>query len=68
MKIGYFADGPWGHLTLEKLLSDTSIEIAFIVPRNDTKDTFLKEKAEEHDIDYLCPIKDNSEEFYEMEK
>ena len=66
MRIGYFADGPWGHLTLEKLLSDSSIEIAFIVPRNDTKDTFLKEKAEEHNIDYLCPIKVNSDEFYEM--
>ena len=66
MKIGYFADGPWGHLTLETLLADPTIEIAFIVPRNDTKDTFLHEKAKENNIDYLCPIKVNSDEFYEM--
>ena len=66
MRIGYFADGQWGHNALEKLLADESIEIAFIVPRNDTKDEFLKNKAREYDIDYLCPIKVNSDEFYEM--
>ena len=46
MRIGYFADGPWGHNALEKLLADKSIEIAFIVPRNDTKDEFLKNKEQ----------------------
>ena len=64
MKIGYFADGPWGHNALEKLLADKTIEIAFIVPRNDTKDEHLMMKAREYAIDYLCPIKVNSEEFY----
>ena len=68
MKIGYFADGPWGHNTLELLLSDPSIEIAFIVPRNDTKDTFLIDKAKEFGIDYLCPVMVNSDEFYEQSK
>ena len=68
MKIGYFADGPWGHRTLEKLIDDPSIEIAFIVPRNDTKDSFLLEKAREYRIDYLCPIKVNSDEFYQIAK
>lgn len=66
LKIGYFADGPWGHNALERLLADSEIEVCFIVPRNDTKDTFLKEKAEEYGIDYLCPIKVNSDEFYEI--
>lgn len=66
IKIGYFADGPWGHNALLNLLEDETIEICFIVPRNDTKDTFLKEKAEEYGIDYLCPIKVNSDEFYEI--
>lgn len=65
LKIGYFADGPWGHNALERLLADSGIEICFIVPRNDTKDSYLKEKAEENGIDYLCPIKVNSDEFYE---
>lgn len=68
MKIGYFADGPWGHLTLDKLLDDPTIEIAFIVPRNDTKDTYLYNKAKENNIDYLCPVKVNSDEFYEQAK
>lgn len=66
MKIGYFADGPWGHNALEKLLADKSIEIAFIVPRNDTKDVFLKNKANENSIDYLCPINVNSDVFLEI--
>ncbi len=66
MKIGYFADGPWGHNALDLLLEDKSIEIAFIVPRNDTNDEYLKCKAEEYHIDYLCPIQVNSEEFYKM--
>jgi len=65
LRIGYFADGPWGHNALERLLADSEIEICFIVPRNDTKDSFLKEKATEYGIDYLCPIKVNSDEFYE---
>lgn len=65
IKIGYFADGPWGHNALKRLLEDSEVEICFIVPRNDTKDTFLKEKAEEYGIDYLCPVKVNSDEFYE---
>ncbi len=64
LRIGYFADGPWGHNALERLLADSEIEICFIVPRNDTMDSFLKEKAEENGIDYLCPIKVNSDEFY----
>lgn len=66
LKIGYFADGPWGHNALLRLLEDETIGIGFIVPRNDTKDTFLKEKAKEYGIDYLCPVKVNSDEFYEL--
>ena len=66
LKIGYFADGPWGHNALERLLADSEIKVCFIVPRNDTKDSFLKEKAEEYGIDYLCPVKVNSDEFYEF--
>ena len=64
-RIGYFADSPWGHLTLDKLLQDVSLEIAFIVPRNDTKDSYLKSKANDYGIDYLVPVKVNSEEFYQ---
>lgn len=66
IRIGYFADGPWGHNALLKLIEDPTIEVSFIVPRNDTKDTFLKTKAEEIGIDYHCPVRVNSDEFYEI--
>lgn len=65
MKIGYFADGPWSHLAFKKLINDKSIEIAFIVPRTDTKDGTLKEYCEKYNIDYLNNIKVNSDFFYE---
>ena len=68
LKIGYFADGLWGHNALMKLSEDQTIKICFIVPRNDTKDSFLKNTAKEYGIDYLCPVKVNSEEFYEEAK
>ncbi|MNK78510.1 Methionyl-tRNA formyltransferase [compost metagenome] len=63
IKIGYLADGPWSHLAFEKLISDETIEIAFIVPRSDTNDSTLKEFAEKYNIDYLFPVKINTEEF-----
>jgi methionyl-tRNA formyltransferase len=63
-RIGYFADGPWSHLAFEKLIEDSSIEIAFIVPRTDTTDSTLLEYARTYSIDYITPIKINSEEFY----
>ena len=47
-------------------LEDETIEFGFIVPRNDTTDTFLKNKAKEFGIDYLCPVKVNSDDFYEV--
>ena len=63
-RIGYFADGPWSHLAFEKLIEDSSIEIVFIVPRTDTTDGTLLEYAKTYGIDYITPIKINSEEFY----
>ena len=57
MKIGYFADGPWSHLALDKIIHDKEMEVAFIVPRFDTQDPVLKKKSEELGIDFL-PIKD----------
>ena len=36
------------------------------MPRNDTTDNYLRKKVQECNIDYLCPVKINSEEFYSM--
>ena len=63
-RIGYFADGPWSYLAFKKLIEDPSIEIAFIVPRTDTNDKTLLGFAETYSIDYLSPVKINSDEFY----
>lgn len=66
MRIGYFADGPWSHRAFEKLIADREIEIAFIVPRTDTSDDTLKNFARQYGIDYLTPVRINSEEFYDL--
>ena len=64
-KIGYFADGPWSHLAFEKLITDKSIEICFIVPRSDTTDETLLNYSKKYKIDYLHPVKVNSDDFFE---
>jgi methionyl-tRNA formyltransferase len=64
-RIGYFADGPWSHLAFKKLIADETIEFAFIVPRSDTQDDTLLNYANKHQVDYLFPVRINSDEFYE---
>ena len=68
IKIGYFADGPWSHKAFEKIINDSTIEVQFIVPRADTNDLTLKEYSEKYEIDYLYPVKINSEEFISQAK
>tara|TARA_Y100000741_G_scaffold296713_1_gene237477 strand:+ start:352 stop:1254 length:903 start_codon:yes stop_codon:yes gene_type:complete len=63
IKIGYFADGKWSHKAFYKLIEDDSLEIKFIVPRNDTNDNILKKLAKEYKIDYLPEVSINSNEF-----
>ncbi len=61
--IGYFADGPWSHQALKKLILDSSIRIAFICARYDRPDLVLREQAEIHRIDFLTHPKINSDDF-----
>jgi methionyl-tRNA formyltransferase len=68
IRIGYFADGPWSHKAFEKLIIDETIEILFMVPRSDTNDNTLKDFALKYKIDYLFPVKINSNEFIETAK
>ena len=53
MKIGYFADGPWGHRTFDKIISDKMLDIKFICVRYDSKDTIFKNYCKKYKIDYL---------------
>lgn len=63
LKIGYFADGPWSHQALTKLLSDNTIQIAFICARHDTPDPVLKAEAEKHGILFITHPDINSQSF-----
>jgi methionyl-tRNA formyltransferase len=63
LQIGYFADGPWAHQALDKILKDNTIRVKFIVPRYDTKDETLQKIAEKNKIDYFKTRNVNSAEF-----
>ncbi len=43
MIIGYFADGPWAHQALRRILADNSLRVAFICVRFDHPDPILQE-------------------------
>lgn len=64
-RIGYFADGPWSHLAFEKIIKDPRLQIAFIVPRSDTKDNTLKAYSDKFSIDYFKCEDVNSEDSIE---
>lgn len=66
IRIGYFADGPWSHQAFEKIISDTSIEVAFIVPRTDSADNTLLKYSKKHNIPYHKGVKVNSDTFYNL--
>lgn len=53
MKIGYFADGPWSHEALKKIVADDRFNITFIVPRYDRQDLELKKWATKLGIDFI---------------
>lgn len=63
LNIGYFADGPWSHKTLEKLIRDPEIKISFICVRFNSQDNILKEYSEKYQIDYLKNKNVNSDDF-----
>lgn len=65
MIIGYFADGPWSHRTLERLLVKPDVKIAFICARYDNPDQILKNRAEFENIPFLLHPNINSAEFSE---
>jgi len=50
MRIGYFADGPWGQLALKKILADDSLRVIFITLRYNNPDKRIVKIAKEHSI------------------
>ena len=63
LTIGYFADGPWSHQALDKLLADSTLQVAFVCARYDKPDPVLREMASENKIDFLTHPEINSEAF-----
>lgn len=66
MRIGYFADGPWSHLALEKILADKKIHVAFICARFDSPDPVLKEKAKAQGIPFFINENINTKDFLDL--
>lgn len=63
MKIGYFADGPWGHKAFEKIVSDNSLEIEFVTVRYDKRDAELIQLAKKNNIPLEISDNINSTDF-----
>lgn len=68
LKIGYFADGKWGHNAFDKLVNDNEIEIGFVCVRFDSDDETLYRLAKTYNIDYLKHKNINSKEFIQSVK
>lgn len=63
MKIGYFADGPWSHKALAKIIEDKNLEITFICARFDSTDPFLRMESERLGIPFVINENINSDGF-----
>jgi methionyl-tRNA formyltransferase len=66
LSVGYFADGPWSHEALDRLLSDDTIEVKFICARHDKPDKILKSTAKSNGIDYFTHPRINSIDFFDL--
>lgn len=65
MRIGYFADGPWAHEALYKII-EQGHNVCFITPRNDTQDEVLKKIADQYEIPWVVEKNVNSDVFVEF--
>lgn len=63
LKIGYFADGPWAHRALEKIISNEELKIEFIVVRFDSIDEKLLQYAKFLNVPLMKHKNVNSREF-----
>lgn len=63
MNIGYFADGPWAHRALERILQDPAMTVRFVCARWDAPDPVLRRMATERGLDFLTERSINSDEF-----
>ena len=57
MRLIYLGDGPWAHQALDRLLAESDVDVACIVPRFEAQDPELRRRAESNQIDFI-PIQD----------
>lgn len=62
-KIGYFADGHWSHQALAKMLSDETLQVAFICARDDAPDPVLRAEAAKKRLEFITHPNINSKDF-----
>ena len=65
-KIGYFADGPWSHGSLDLIASDNTLSIEFICARFDAPDPELRRKADLLNIPFFTHKNVSSPEFVSL--
>lgn len=63
MKIGYLGDGPWAYAAFNRIITDNTIEIRFVMVRYDKQDRILMEMAQKEGIPVELNEDINSEEF-----
>ena len=68
MKIGYFADGPWGHNAFNLITKNKDLNILFVCARFDNPDQRLKELALKEGIDFFTEENINNPKFIEKLK
>lgn len=65
MKIGYFADGPWAHRALQKIINDPTMMVSFVCARADNPDPVLRSMANNSLIDFFVEPNISSGPFIE---
>ena len=68
LKIGFFADGPWAHKSLEKIIENDDFQIMYIVVRYDSVDKVLVEYAKRLGVPLFKHRNVNSCDFIQMIK
>lgn len=63
MRIGYFADGPWAHRALDRIIASPELELAMIVARNSAPDPVLRDYADRLGVPFLTDPNVNSPSF-----
>ena len=68
LNILFYGDGPWAHLSLEKIIESNEFNIKGVVLRYETQDPTLRNIAEKNDIEVYVSKNVNSDEFINFSK